>query len=617
MATAFFSYSRNDSEFALRLAEDLKAAGQNVWLDQLDIVPGQQWDRAIEEELTRSPRILVILSPSSVESPNVMDEVSFALEEGKTVVPIIYKNCKIPFRLRRLQHVDFTQDYARGLKNLLKALVTRPNAEERAPMVSEPQGQVQAEIRDVTEAQTEAEQARPSDAPSDRVSLEEEQQAEAEDSRHRTEAPQRVDAKRKRPEAGEPLVHSPDQREADVASLPLVPNGAFLAQKTERARKETEELEREAVEATRPAVESSAATVLAAPPLAPPEIVTPSDEAATGAAPPATHLEEPAVLTLPSSRPRLEAPARSRGIWSLVTLVGIAVALLSGGSWWYAAHRPQAKAIGQLNQGIEFYRHSQFSAATNSFQTAVHDDAKLVRGWLYLGASYAQQCYKEPDDPQVSYRESRWKARLSQVSNRQMCTRAKEAFEEASRIDPNNKLALAAIGSMDAAMNDFEKAGKQFRQLVEVDPSNPASYTWIGAADWAICFDRTEELRLKLGIIDNPFRGMYPEKARAELENQNGPLVEEGLKALSKALEIKPNDDTTLVYLNLLYRQKAWLERNREARAAYVKTADDLLTKALKAREARAVTTTDAVYKDFEFALPAPPPPPPPPPAAP
>jgi tetratricopeptide (TPR) repeat protein len=609
MTTAFFSYSRNDSEFALRLAEDLKAAGQNVWLDQLDIVPGQQWDRAIEEELNRSPRILVILSPSSVESPNVMDEVSFALEEGKTVVPILYKNCKIPFRLRRLQHVDFTQDYAHGLKNLLKALVARPNAEERAPMVSEPQGQVQAEIRDVMEAQTEAEQARPSDAPSNRVSLEEEQQGEAEGSRHRTEAPPRVDAERKRPEAGEPLVHSPDQREAEVASLPPIPNGAFLAQKTERARKETEKLEREAEEPTRPAFESSAATVLAVPPLAPPEIVTPSSEAATGAAPPATQREEPAVLTLPSSRPRPEAPARSRGIWSLVTLVGIAVALLSGGSWWYAAHRPQAKAIGQLNQGIEFYRHSQFSAATNSFQTAVHDDAKLVRGWLYLGASYAQQCYKEPEDPQASFR---------QMSNRQMCAKAKEAFEEAYRIDPNNKLALAAIGSMYAAMNDFEKA--KFRQLVEVDASNPAAYTWIGAADWAICFDRTEELRLKLGIIENnPFRGMYPEKARAELENQNGPLVEEGLKALSKALEIKPNDDTILVYLNLMYRQKARLERNREARAAYVKTADDFLNKALKAREARAVTTTDAVHEDFdfEFALPVPPPPPPPPPAAP
>ena len=35
--SAFFSYSREDAQFALRLAEDLKAAGANVWMDQLDI----------------------------------------------------------------------------------------------------------------------------------------------------------------------------------------------------------------------------------------------------------------------------------------------------------------------------------------------------------------------------------------------------------------------------------------------------------------------------------------------------------------------------------------------------------------------------------------------------
>jgi hypothetical protein len=122
MSTAFFSYSRRDSEFALRLAGDLKAAGKKVWIDQLDIRPGEQWDRAIEKDLARSPMMLVILSPSSVASDNVMDEVSFALRERKRIIPIICKNCTIPFRLDRLQRVDFSEDYARGLSDLLRAL---------------------------------------------------------------------------------------------------------------------------------------------------------------------------------------------------------------------------------------------------------------------------------------------------------------------------------------------------------------------------------------------------------------------------------------------------------------------------------------------------------------
>jgi MFS transporter, ACS family, hexuronate transporter len=130
----FVSYSRDDSDFALRLIEDLKSAGASVWLDQLDIKPGQRWARAVQDALTASPRMLVILSPSSVESTNVDDEISFALEEHKTVIPVLYRDCKIPFRLRPYQHVDFRTDYARGLKILLNNLGTeKPSQITQAP----------------------------------------------------------------------------------------------------------------------------------------------------------------------------------------------------------------------------------------------------------------------------------------------------------------------------------------------------------------------------------------------------------------------------------------------------------------------------------------------------
>ena len=120
--TAFLSYSRTDSEFALRLSEDLKAAGAAIWLDQTDIDPGEEWDLAVERALLDCPRMLVILSPVSVVSPNVRDEISFALKKRKTIIPVLYQDCEIPFRLDRIQHVDFRIDYARGLKGLLKIL---------------------------------------------------------------------------------------------------------------------------------------------------------------------------------------------------------------------------------------------------------------------------------------------------------------------------------------------------------------------------------------------------------------------------------------------------------------------------------------------------------------
>jgi TIR domain len=91
-------------------------------MDRLDIKPGQRWDRAVEDALAKCPQLLVILSPAAVESTNVMDEVSLGLEEGKTVLPVKYRDCKIPFRLRRLQYVDLTRNYDEGLSRLLETL---------------------------------------------------------------------------------------------------------------------------------------------------------------------------------------------------------------------------------------------------------------------------------------------------------------------------------------------------------------------------------------------------------------------------------------------------------------------------------------------------------------
>jgi TIR domain len=131
----FFSYSRVDAEFVLRLARDLRAAGVNLWIDQLDIAAGDRWDRAVEEALVASPCLLVILSPTSVASQNVMDEVSFDLEKNKKIVLVLYHTCDIPFRLRRLQYIDFTIDYSNGFAQLLRDL----NVRTPSPVELDPQ----------------------------------------------------------------------------------------------------------------------------------------------------------------------------------------------------------------------------------------------------------------------------------------------------------------------------------------------------------------------------------------------------------------------------------------------------------------------------------------------
>jgi hypothetical protein len=118
----FFSYSRSDEALVLKIASALRRDGRRVWVDQLDIAKGARWDDEVEKALKASSCLLAILSPAAVASQNVMDEVSYALGEKKKVIPVVARQCDIPFRLKRLQFVDFAADYDKGYRELSAAL---------------------------------------------------------------------------------------------------------------------------------------------------------------------------------------------------------------------------------------------------------------------------------------------------------------------------------------------------------------------------------------------------------------------------------------------------------------------------------------------------------------
>jgi tetratricopeptide (TPR) repeat protein len=68
---------------------------------------------------------------------------------------------------------------------------------------------------------------------------------------------------------------------------------------------------------------------------------------------------------------------------------------------------------------------------------------------------------------------------------------------------------------------------------------------------------------------------------------QNTPLVNEGLQYLQKALEIRPNYDDAMAYMNLMYRRKADLEcGNDSARKEDLDQAGQWRDKAMGTRKA-------------------------------
>jgi hypothetical protein len=75
---------------------------------------------------------------------------------------------------------------------------------------------------------------------------------------------------------------------------------------------------------------------------------------------------------------------------------------------------------------------------------------------------------------------------------------------------------------------------------------------------------------------------------RSEYASKYGPLIEEGITNLQKALELKPDYDDAMAYLNLLYRRKADMVESAEERAALLKQADDLVDKVKEIKQKRA-----------------------------
>jgi len=121
----FLSYSRKDSEFTAKLASDLRQTKIRTWRDAENIPAGTNWDREIEKAIKECTHVILVASSSSVESENVMDEISLAINKGKTIIPVMIETCELPMRIHRAQWVDFREGYQQGITKLLAQLGVR------------------------------------------------------------------------------------------------------------------------------------------------------------------------------------------------------------------------------------------------------------------------------------------------------------------------------------------------------------------------------------------------------------------------------------------------------------------------------------------------------------
>ncbi len=135
----FLSYAHDDIVPVRKLYQDLIDEGYDIWFDEENLIPGQEWQVEIEKALLNSHAVIVCLSPISVSKEGfVQKEFRFAFdkalemtESGIFLIPVRLKECEVPHKISRYHWVDLFED--NGYKKLLLALRSRSKSVHGVP----------------------------------------------------------------------------------------------------------------------------------------------------------------------------------------------------------------------------------------------------------------------------------------------------------------------------------------------------------------------------------------------------------------------------------------------------------------------------------------------------
>ena len=124
----FLCHASADKPRVRELYTYLKKHGIQPWLDEQDLLPGQDWQVEIPKAIEESDVIIICLSKNSVDKKGyVQKEIRFALdkalempEERIFIIPARLEECRVPRSLNPYQWVDLfnSNSYAKLMKSL-------------------------------------------------------------------------------------------------------------------------------------------------------------------------------------------------------------------------------------------------------------------------------------------------------------------------------------------------------------------------------------------------------------------------------------------------------------------------------------------------------------------
>jgi formylglycine-generating enzyme required for sulfatase activity len=118
VARVFLSYAREDEAQVRAVYRRLRDAGFDVWMDKINLLPGQRWQQEIPQAIRHSDFILLFFSQNSVAKRGyIQREFRLALDtleemppDAIHTIPIRLDDCQIPEQFHHLHWSDLAEE---------------------------------------------------------------------------------------------------------------------------------------------------------------------------------------------------------------------------------------------------------------------------------------------------------------------------------------------------------------------------------------------------------------------------------------------------------------------------------------------------------------------------
>ncbi|MBB5064006.1 tetratricopeptide repeat protein [Granulicella mallensis] len=230
------------------------------------------------------------------------------------------------------------------------------------------------------------------------------------------------------------------------------------------------------------------------------------------------------------------------------------------------------RARDRLVKGVQEFKAGHYEQAVDKFQESIALDPDYATARLYLATSYSYQVVPNDDTP----------------GNLKIAQKAMDGFNEVLAKDPNDIGALKQIASIQRNIKQLDQAKVTEQKVIALDPKDSEANYTIAWIDWNKAYKNATTILAAAGMTDDGEGNVKKSKdVCAKIVAANTDLVNEALQYLTKAVEINPNYDDAMSYLNLTYRRKADLEcGNDAARKDDLAKADEWVQRAAGARKA-------------------------------